>query len=584
MLKETDIEHLPTIPGVYVFKQGKTVLYVGKAKNIKNRVITHKLNNTLFYQKSDKVEYIITSSESEALLLEANLIKQYSPKYNIRLTDDKKYPYIAITKNEPFPRIFLTRNLMMKNADIFGPFMSASAIRKALKMLREIFPVRNCKYKLPSRRPIKPCIEYYMGLCNAPCVPGKISEDTYKSNVNNIKRVILGKFEPVIKYLSGEMEKAASDLNFEYAKLIRDRIASLHELKHHFYISSLKKGAIDIIGGYHLRNQSYFFVMFYRDGKVLNTAYYRIEKGYKYSDTETLFAFITQFYTSLSQRPEKVMVPIFPMHKTELERTFEFKIEIPKNEFKKLLKLADKNAEEIALHEERKKKRIHPAMVELKEVFNLDITPKRIECVDASQLFGSFRVASLVVMENGRLKKSDYRRYKITNSTGKDDFAMIYEVTLRRFKRALKDKKDMPDIYVLDGGLMQLKAALKAKFELGLKEVYFIAFAKRFDDFYLEDGRRVMLPKRSFSLKLMKLLRDEAHRFAITYHRKLRNNNSFRDFLDFMPNIGEKRKKALIEYFGSLKKIKMASAEDIMQIPGFGRKLANRLYNLLHED
>ena len=584
MLPEESIKLLPESPGVYIFKRGREVLYIGKAKNIKNRINTHKANNEPFFKKADKIEYILTNTDSEALLLEANLIKQHTPRYNIRLTDDKKYPYIAITKNEPYPRIFLTRNLLLKNADIFGPYMSASAIRKALKMLREVFPVRNCKYKLPSKRKITPCIEYHMGLCDAPCIKGKVSPDEYQHKVENIRKVLLGDIEPVVEYLKKEMKKASDELNFEYARLLRDRITSLHELKYHFYISSLKQGAIDIIGTFLSDKIAYFYIMFYRDGKIMNTAYFRVEKTPNDTELSTISAFISQFYSSLSLTPEKILLPYLPENKKELEKTFGFKIELAKGELVKTLELATKNAEEVALQKERKKKRVHPALLELKSVFGLNKVPERIECVDASQLFGTHRVASLVVMENGKLKKKYYRRYKIKAKDGKDDFTMIYEVTRRRFKRALDEGSQLPDIFILDGGLMQLKAALKAKFELGLDDVYFVAFAKRFDDFYLENGQRIMLPTRSFSLKLMKLLRDEAHRFAISFHRKLRNKESFKDFLDFIPDIGEKRKKALIEHFGSLRKIREATVEDLTKVPGFGEKLAEKLYNFLHGD
>ncbi len=584
MLRKEILELLPESPGVYLFKRGNEILYVGKAKNIKNRVNTHRTTHAPFYEKADKIEYILTGTASEALLLEANLIKQYQPRYNIKLTDDKKYPYIAITKNEPYPRVFLTRNLLFKNADIFGPYMSASAIRKALKMLREIFPIRNCKYKLPSRRKINPCIEYHMGLCSAPCIKNRVPQMAYMRNVENIRKVLLGDLNPVIEYLQSEMKKAAESLNFEYAKLLRDRISSLHELKYHFYISSLKEGSIDIIGTFHTTKTAYFYVLFYRDGKIMNTAYFKMEKGTKDRENDVLSAFLSQYYSTISSTPEQIIIPILPENKQEIEETFGFKIELPHGEFIKTMQIAMKNAEEVALQEEHRKRRTHPALLELQTVFGLKSIPEKIECVDASQLFGSFRVASLVVMENGKLRKRLYKRYKIKKEEGKDDFSMIYEVTLRRFKRALKEKEKLPDLYILDGGVIQLQAALKAKKELGIKDVFFAAFAKRFDDFYLENGKRVMLPTRSFSLKLMKMLRDEAHRFAITYHRKLRDRESFRDFLDFVPEIGEKRKKALIEYFGSLKKIREATVEELKKVPGFGEKIAEKLYNFIHGD
>ncbi len=577
-------EDIPELPGVYIFKLRAQVLYVGKAKNLRNRIKTHLVTSPIFVKKAEKLEYIITQTESEALLLEANLIKQYKPKYNIRLTDDKKYPYIAITKGETYPRIFITRNLTLKNADIFGPFMSAGAIRKSLKILREIFPVRSCKYKLPAKREIKPCIEYYMGLCQAPCVKNLVDTEEYRRNVENIKRVLKGEIETAIEYLNMEMEKAAEALNFEYAALLRDRIALLHELKYHFYISSLRKDSIDIIGSFPINGRTYFYIIFYRDGKVTGTAHFRTENPGKSTDEETISAFLLQFYSSFSTVPEKVITDVMPREKEKIEETLKLKIESQKEEFKNLLQIARKNAEEIALSEEKKRHREHPALLEIKDLFGLDKIPERIECVDASQLFGSYRVASLVVFEGGKPKKSEYRRYRIKGPEGKDDFKMIYEVTLRRFKRALLENTPLPDIYILDGGLMQLKAALKAKFELEIKDVLFIAFAKRFDDFYLESGERLMLPQRSFSLKLFKRLRDEAHRFAITYHRNVRNRESFRDFLDFIPDIGEKRKKALITYFGSLKKLKSATVEELEKVPGIGEKLAKKLYNIIHEN
>jgi len=582
MLK-LNINDIPERPGVYIFKSKTEVLYVGKAKNLKNRIKTHLLNKTAFVKKAEKLEYILTKTESESLLLEANLIKQYKPRYNIRLTDDKKYPYIAITQNEMYPVIFLTRNLTLKDAEIFGPYMSASSIRKSLKILREIFPVRNCKYKLPSKRAIKPCIEYHMGLCPAPCVQGLVDPEEYKKNVDGIRQVLKGNINKAVEYLEKEMKKAAEDLNFEYAASLRDKITSLHELKYHFYISSLKEGSIDIIGMRGVKDRTYFYIIFYRDGKVVQTAYYKMEHSPNTPTKDALFAFLSQFYTSLATTSEKILVPVLPEDKKALEETLGVSIEIPSKEFKKLLDIAMENAEEVALNEEKKRHKVHPALLEIKEIFGLSHVPERIECVDASQLFGAFRVASLVVFEKGRPKKSEYRRYRI-KTPGKDDFAMIYETTLRRFKRALSEGSGLPDMYILDGGLLQLKAALKAKFELGLKNVLFVAFAKRFDDFYIEDGGHIMLPQRSFSLKLFKRIRDEAHRFAITYHRNLRGRESFKDFLDYIPDIGEKRKKALLFYFGSLKKLRDATVDELVKVPGIGPKLAEKLYNFLHED
>ncbi len=577
-------EDIPELPGVYIFRSKEQILYVGKAKNLRNRIKTHITTSPSFVKKASELEYIITRTESEALLLEANLIKEYSPRYNIRLTDDKKYPYIAITKGEMYPRIFVTRNLTLKNADIFGPYMSAGAIRKSLKILREIFPVRNCKYRLPAKREIKPCIEFHMGLCQAPCIRNLVNPEDYRRNVENIKRVLKGDLKEAIEYLNNEMEKASENLNFEYAALLRDRIAALHELKYHFYISSLKEGSIDIIGSFSVKGRTYFYMLFYRDGKVVQTAHFRTENPDSNTKEEVISAFLLQFYSSLSTVPEKIITDTTPEDKKEIENLLNTKIESPDKEFKNLLEIARKNAEEVALNDEKKRFRVHPALMEIKKLFGLNRVPERIECVDASQLFGAYRVASLVVFEQGKPKKSEYRRYRIKGPEGKDDFRMIYEVTFRRFKRALLENTKMPDIYVLDGGLLQLKAALKAKFELGIQDVLFVAFAKRFDDFYLETGKRIMLPQRSFSLKLFKQIRDEAHRFAITYHRNIRNRESFRDFLDFIPDIGEKRKKVLIRHFGSLKRLKEATIEELKRVPGIGEKIATKLYNFLHED
>lgn len=579
-----NLEEIPEVPGVYILKNKTQILYIGKAKNLRNRIKTHLQNAPNFIKKAESFEYIITHTESEALLLEANLIKRYSPRYNIRLTDDKKYPYIAITKNEKYPRIFLTRNLKLKNAFFFGPFMSASAIRKSLKILREIFPVRNCKYKLPSKREIKPCIEYHMNLCQAPCIKDFVNPTEYQKNVENIRKVLSGQIDFVIKYLSTAMKEASEKLNFEYAALLRDRITILHDLKHHFYISSLRKGSADIIGSFSEKNRTYFYIMFYRDGKVIGTAHYKTENP-KYTDEEEVMeAFLIQFYSSLSTIPEKIIIDATIKDKEKIEKTLKTKIVSWESSFKKLLQIAKKNAEEVALSEEKRRNREHPTLLEIKELFKLNRIPKRIECVDASQLFGSFKVASLVVFENGKPKKREYRRYKIKRTDSKDDFNMIYEVTYRRFKRALSENTPLPDLYVLDGGFMQLKAALKAKGELGIKNTIFIAFAKRFDDFYLENGERIMLPPRSFSLRMFKRLRDEAHRFAITYHRKIRNKESFKDYLDYIPDIGEKRKTALLNYFGSIKNLRQATIEELKQVPGIGEKLAKKLYNLFHED
>ncbi len=577
------IENVPESPGVYIFKNKRNVvIYVGKAKNLRKRVKGHFEASSRFLKDADSLRFIITNNEEEALLLEANLIKKYRPHFNIRLKDDKKYPYIAITVNDTYPRIFLTRNLLMKNVEIYGPYVNAGVVRQSLKILREIFPLRNCKYKLPSSRKINPCIEYRIGLCPGPCIPGKITPYEYRENVENIRDVLHGRSDYVIGLLVERMEEAARDLKFEEASRIRDRIRDLRKLKDHAYIISRTSEVKDVIGLAIRGNTAYFYLLFYRNGRVNQTADFRMKVSKQAEAGEVLRNFLIQYYSTIQNRPPAVVVPFEFEDMASVEKALSFKILVKDASFSNLLKIANTNAEHTALSEKLKKGgRVHPAVSDIKNIFGLDCLPSRIECIDISQLFGTFRVASLVVFENGRPSKRFYRRYRIKTKSARSDFDMVYEVTKRRFARLQKEGGNWPCMFVIDGGSAQLTAALRAREELGIKNVFFAAFAKRFDDFYLENGRRLMLPANSFAMRLMKHLRDEAHRFAITYHRHLRKKGMIRDSIDGITGIGMKRKALLIKYFGTIDNVKTASIDELMKLPGIGKKLAVSIYNQL---
>lgn len=581
--KTGKINAAPHSPGVYIFRRGKEILYVGKARDLKKRLkyyLSIKADPRIraIVKRSDDLEYIVTGSEEEALLLEANLIKIHKPKYNIRLKDDKKYPYIKITGG-PYPAIALTRNLKESGITIFGPYVNAQAVRKTIRALRKIFPIRVCKYKLPTSRKITPCIDYHIGKCLAPCIPGKVDAEIYGQIIQNVTKFLKGDTDEIEAELEEKMKQASRNLEYEKAKIFRDELLAIRKLSKEQAVQRLGGENKDICVVYRIYRNAIAYIIKVREGTVVDRESYFLETSENDKDEEILSGFLVQYYSTSAVPPQLVVIDKKIKDLKVVSSALKLDIRVTEStEDRRLIEMAYENARN-ELEEEVSKKKgvrdIHPGLIELSELLNLPQVPERVEACDISQLFGSEKVGSFVCFLKKSLSKSNYRRYKI-QTYREDDPHMIYEIVKRRL-----DDEPLPDVIIIDGGLPQLSLAKKAKKELG-KDIPLIAFAKRFDDIYLEDGRRVMIPKRSHLFSLMKVLRDEAHRFAITYHRKLRSKKIHETSLK-IDGVGPKTTSKLIQHFGSMKKIREASLEEIKGVQGIGEKMALKIYRGLRE-
>ncbi len=594
-----NLQIIPEKPGVYLFYDKKgNLLYIGKARNLRERIRTHlnaeyenpRLN--LMIEKVKKFEFIITSSEPEALLLENNLIKNKKPRFNIRLRDDKKYPYLKITLKEIYPRIFMTRDLRDDGSLLIGPFHSAKSLRKALRLTLRIFPIRTCKYKLPSKRKITPCLEYDLKRCPAPCVEGFVDPKEYREVVNKAVLFFTGRTESVEDYLLKEIEKCKDKMEFEKAARLRDALYSIRELARTQSAVLEEEKSLDIVVCQIHHPFSSISLLRVRKGKLLDMENFILDVPFYFEEKDVLFSFASQYYLSGILGSEEIVLPKIDENYREIEealklkRNVKIKFREPEGEDEvKLLKMAEENAR-VKLEEYyiEKKGKILPskAVIELKENLNLSEYPFHIECLDISHTFQDERVGAVVVFKNGKRDKKSYRKYKIKTEEAGSDPHMVYEVVKRRFKRLKEENEKFPDLFIIDGGKPQLSAALKVLNELDIKDVKVCAFAKTFDQLYFPDGSEVMIPKKSYAIRLLRDIRSEAHRFAVTFHRQKMEKKVRISELDGIPGIGEKKKMEILRFFGSLERLKGASVDEIAKIKGIGRKLAEIIYERLH--
>ncbi len=591
------ILHAPERSGVYIFKDARgSTLYIGKAKNLRARLRTY-LQPTAhprlltFLKKVHDLEVLITESEAEALLLEANLIKRQQPRYNIRLKDDKKYPYIKVTVQDPYPRIYPTRNLTPDGSLIFGPYTSASSMRQALRLIRKLFPIRTCKYKLPSKRTIRPCIDYAIGKCLGPCFREDI-QDAYRSAVQGVIEFLSGKTEALESRLETEMKQAAESLEFERAAVIRDQLLAVRGFMGDQRVVLRKQQNQDIIAIAKERKTALVLVLMLRGGKVVNKEHFLLDLPHaEATNVEILEHFIRLYYSTAPLTADTVILPEYLEGIQEIQemvrsRGREMVFRLPHASEHRLMALAQENAKQLLESELRWKlgrPLIPESLYELQNLLKLPEVPVRILAFDISQLFGKHAVGSSVEFRMGKPYKSGYRRYRIKRVSGIDDYAMMREVVERRFRRELEGSEDLPGLVLIDGGIGQVRAAREALDILGIEEeVRLVGLAKRLDELHLEDGAVVMLPARSPALKLLQRIRDEAHRFALKYHRTLRTKGALESLLDTLPGVGEARKQALIRYFGSLHRLMGASPREIAEVPMIGPKLAEKIYRALH--
>ena len=601
---EEKLNNLPDKPGVYLMKDLKgSIIYVGKAINLRNRVKSYFLaqhaespKTRLLVQNIRDFECILTDTEVEALILESNLIKKYKPKYNIRLTDDKHYPYLRVTVQEVFPRIELVRSVKKDGARYFGPYTDTGAVHETLKLLKKIFPVRSCKQAVLTRRE-RPCLNAHIGQCRAPCC-GLISNEDYRKIIDEVILFLEGKQEHLVRLFTTRMEKAAEELHFEKAAEIRDQLHSVEKIIEKQKIISERLIDMDIINYARNENETCLEIFFVRRGKLLGRDHFFVEGSAGTSGQEILTAFLKQYYSRTEYVPLEILLPEIIEEKAVLEtwlvekRGARVSLKVPqKGDKRDLLELVAKNAHESLQQEIRTKryqdKKGHDALTEIAQALALAEEPKRIECYDISHIQGTQTVASMVVFENGKAAPSEYRRFKIRTINRPDDFAAMAEVIGRRLnKAATGDEKfrALPELIIVDGGKGQLSAALVVLESFGYGALPVAALAKENEWLFVPDNPDpIILPRDSQGLYLLQRIRDEAHRYAITYHRLLRGKRSLSSALDEIPGIGPKRKAALLKNFGlSLKKIAGASFEELAAVEGINKETARQVWDYFH--
>lgn len=603
MVTSEDLKILPDKPGVYLMKDADgNVLYVGKAVSLKNRVRSYfqssrnlSLRIQSMVKQVDRVEYITTDSEVEALVLECNLIKEKRPKYNIRLRDDKQYPWVKVTLQETYPQVYITRSLKQDGSKYYGPYTNVTALRDTVKLLRQIFPLRDCRYDLDRERVPRPCLNYHIKRCLAPCA-GMVSSVTYREMIRQVCLFLEGRQGELAERLKREMEEAAEKREYEKAAVLRDRLRHVQAIMEKQKVVSETPEDLDVFGIAQDRAGSVVQVFQVREGKLVGREYFILPEGEESSLSEVLEEFITRYYDGSAFIPKEILLPVDLEGRESIaewlgrQRGSKVKLRIPKKGDKlQLVEMARENAG-ILLEQERNREKqrqnyVTEILEELQNVLEMNRIPQRIEGFDISNIQGTDAVASMVVFEDGMPKGSDYRRFKIRTVEGPNDFTMMQEAVRRRFRKGLEERQHVatengkfakfPDLLLIDGGKGQLSAVMEVLEELGLTHLYVIGLAKQEEEIFLPHREEpIRLSRRSQALMLLQRVRDEAHRFAVTYHKSLRTKRTLSSGLDGVPGIGPKKKQALMKRFGSLKRIREASVEELMQVPGISQELA----------
>lgn len=593
---------LPDKPGVYMMHDHRgNIIYIGKAASLKNRVRSY-FNNISGQNAKVRAlvkhivdfEYIITDSEIEALILECNLIKQYRPKYNVDLKDDKNFPYLKITVQEKYPRIMVTRTLQKDGARYFGPYTRAGALKETLRLVYKLFPVRTCKNNVFSQG--RPCLNAHINRCLAPCT-GKVDVEQYQLVISEILLFLEGKQDDLVISLEAKMKKAAANLEFEKAARLRDQIRAVAEVQAKQKIISTAQEDRDVIGLARSKGEACGQVFFVRSGKVIGRENFFLRGSEGLSSREVISAFLKRYYSQVDRPPPEVLVQEEGEEMELIQRWLggirggRVRILVPqRGEKKKLVEMVRRNAD-FELKEyllRRNHTKVQGALEELKELLGLPQLPRRIEGYDISNIMGTDTTGSMVVFEGGVGKPSEYRRFRVKTVEGPDDYAALKEILRRRFQRSSELNKGsgfgcFPNLVVIDGGKGQLNGALATLRELAI-EVPVIALAKREEQIFIE-GRNepLVLPRDSDALYLLQNVRDKAHRFAISYHRNLRGKRQSHSLLDDIPGVGPKRKRALLMHFGSLNKVFEASTEQLAEVEGISFALARTITNYLKE-
>lgn len=597
------IENLPKLPGVYLFKN-KTdkIIYIGKAKSLLNRVksyftlpIISRKNQALVSKIAD-VDIIVTDNEIEALILEANLIKQHKPRYNVNLKDDKSYPYIVIT-NEDFPQVYPTRKIIQNGSKYFGPYSEVKTMKQALRVLRDVFKIRSCKYNLTDetikKGKYKVCLDYHIKKCDGPC-EGLISKEEYKSMIDQVEQVLRGNLDKLINNLTKQMLELSHQLKFEKAAEIKRKIDLLQVYSNSQKVVSQSLQDIDVITFATDIPDGVAAIFNIRNGKLVGRKKFTFNYNLELTEPQIISDLLRNIYLNTIEIPEKILVSDIPDEKETIEKWLSHQVEKqvlitqPQDEEQiSLLNLCKQNAiydlNEIKLQKMKKEGKISYVLKALQRDLYLNKPPIRIECFDISTLQGTDSVASLVVFENGKPKKSDYRKFIIKTVTGVNDFASMSEVIERHYSRIISEGKALPDLIMVDGGKGQLNSAIKSLKKVGLTDVGVIGLAKRLEEVFLPGKKdSIMIPKTSSSIKLLQHIRDEAHRFAITFHREKRSKRIIKSELSEIPGIGEKTAEKLLKELGSIEIIKNADLSLLEK--HLGKTRAKKVYSYFHEN
>ena len=590
------------------------VLYVGKASNLRNRLRSYFSNSRKPDPKVRRLvkliedfDFIITESEQEALILECNLIKEYQPRFNSRLKDDKTYPFIKIDTSEAFPRVYITRNISKdSNSKYFGPFASAGSVRRTLGLLKKLFPYRSCT-KVITGEDSRACLDYHIGRCVGPCI-GAADEKEYGEVIDQVSMFLEGDTRQIVQSIKGRMKLEAENLHFEKAAALRDQVSAIEKVNEGQKVLTLKADNLDIIGCSQTASEAWAEIFFVRQGKLIGRDNYLMTVG-EFDDLSSVqTAFIKQFYKVTPYVPPTILTQSMVGEEKESLENFlkskrgsRVKIITPiRGERKKLVNMVVENANQ-GMQQLRVTRFVESGnndtgMIELQEALSLPEKPSRIECYDISNIQGTNAVGSMVVFQDGKPKPSDYRRFKIKTVNQVDDYSMMREMLSRRFKRlkevnsidtnpvskatTRKDTKwtETPKLVLIDGGKGHLGAALQVFLELGINDVPLASLAKENEELFIPDFQEpIVLPRNSQGLYLVQRARDEAHRFAVTYHRKRRSKNTIRSSLDMVPGVGPKKRRQLLTKYGSVAKIRESSLEDIASTPGLTKKLAEAI-------
>ena len=584
------LDSLPSKPGVYQFKNlDAKVIYVGKAQNLRNRVrqYFHKSRSSdlkvdALVSRIADVELIVTDSEVEALILEANLIKKLKPRYNVLLKDDKSFPYIVIT-HEPFPRVFVTRRIIRDGSRYFGPYTDVKTMRFALKAVRDIFMIRSCNYDLTAesiaKRKFKICLDYHIRKCEGPC-EGFVSLEQYNAMIDKVAKVLRGKTDDVVASLRVEMDQLSAELRFEEAAKVRDGLRALSVYNQKQKVIEMKEVDRDIIAVAAKEDDACGVIFKVRDGKVLGSHHYYLGNVEGKEETEVLESLLERYYLENEDIPDEISLS-GNVNSLELiqawlvgRRGGAVTFDVPKAGDKaKLVAMVKKNAEflleELQLQKMKRGDLVPHSVQSLQRDLRLSVPPRRIECFDISNIQGSDTVASMVVFVDAKPKKSEYRKFKIRTVEGPDDFASLREVVERHFTRLIEEGGVTPDLIVVDGGKGQLSSAVEILQRLNFGGTPIIGLAKRLEEVFLPGASDPLsIPRTSSSLRLLQQIRDEAHRFAITYHRTLRSKRILKTELDLIKGVGKKRATELLESFGSVQGVKFATEDQIADIVG----------------